>query len=284
MRSADGTSVDETMTQQKTSFDILDPWVAGIDIGSTMVKAVLYNGSQYRALLTISGWNPKKIASDLLTSLCNENGLFAHPPIIATTGYGRRCLDTATISPTEISCHAAGARFLVPGCRFVIDIGGQDAKGIQLSVGGDVEDFVMNDKCAAGTGRFLSTMGAALGIHVDKLAKYATGVEPHRINSMCTVFAESEVIGLINQGVSREAIVAGIDASIARRTASMVAGLNPQPPIVFTGGVAQNGDIVARLENELRQMVVVPRDGIYAGALGAALLAWEHRLPAEECR
>ena len=141
----------------------------------------------------------------------------------------------------------------------------------------------MNDKCAAGTGRFLSTMGAALGVHVDKLAKFATGVEPHRINSMCTVFAESEVIGLINQGVSRNAIIAGIDASIARRTASMVAGLNPQPPIVFTGGVALNGDIVARLEAELRQKVVVPGDGIYAGALGAALLAWEHRLPKDEC-
>jgi activator of 2-hydroxyglutaryl-CoA dehydratase len=122
-------------------------------------------------------------------------------------------------------------------------------------------------------------MGAALGVHVDKLAKFATGVEPHRINSMCTVFAESEVIGLINQGVSRNAIIAGIDASIARRTASMVAGLNPQPPIVFTGGVALNPDIVARLEAELRQNIVVPKDGIYAGALGAALLAWEHRLP-----
>lgn len=271
------------MTDPKTNHEVQHPWVAGLDIGSTTIKAVLYDGYQYHARLTSSGWNPKKIASDLLASLCNENGLGALPLIIATTGYGRRCLDTATISPTEISCHAAGARFLVPGCRFVIDIGGQDAKGIRLSAEGNVEDFVMNDKCAAGTGRFLSTMGAALGVHVNKLAKFARGVEPHRINSMCTVFAESEVIGLINQGVSRNAIIAGIDASIARRTASMVAGLNPQPPIVFTGGVALNGDIVARLETELRQKVVVPGDGIYAGALGAALLACEHRLPRAEC-
>jgi predicted CoA-substrate-specific enzyme activase len=272
------------MKSSGTVQDLPGRWVAGLDIGSTTIKAVLYDGSGYHALLTQSGWNPKKIATDLLTKLCNESGLSPLPLIIATTGYGRRCLETATISPTEISCHAAGARFLVPGCRFVVDIGGQDAKGIRLSPEGNVEDFVMNDKCAAGTGRFLSTMGAALGVHVDKLAKFATGVEPHRINSMCTVFAESEVIGLINQGVSRNAIIAGIDASVARRTASMVAGLNPQPPIVFTGGVALNRDIVTRLETELRQKVVVPDDGIYAGALGAALLAWEYRLPEEECR
>ena len=271
------------MTDLKTSGEVPSPWVAGLDIGSTTIKAVLYDGSRYCGSITSSGWNPKKIAIDLLASLCDEKGLPALPLTIATTGYGRSCLDTATISPTEISCHAAGARFLVPGCRFVIDIGGQDAKGIRLSAEGNVEDFVMNDKCAAGTGRFLSTMGAALGVPVDKLAKFATGIEPHRINSMCTVFAESEVIGLINLGVSRNAIIAGIDASIARRTASMVAGLRPQPPIVFTGGVALNGDIVIRLETELRQKVVVPEDGIYAGALGAALLAWEHRLPPEEC-
>ena len=271
------------MTNKKTDVPG-QRWVAGLDIGSTAIKAVVFNGSCYHSCMTPAGWSPGTIASDLLDKLSREIGLASSPPVIATTGYGRRSMDSATISPTEISCHARGARFLVPNCRFVIDIGGQDAKGIRLSADGHVEDFVMNDKCAAGTGRFLSTMGAALGIHVDKLAKYASGIEPHRINSMCTVFAESEVIGLINQGVSREAIVAGIDASIARRTSSMVAGLNPQPPIVFTGGVAQNGDIVTRLETELGQKVVVPKDGIYAGALGAALIAWDHRLPAEDCR
>jgi predicted CoA-substrate-specific enzyme activase len=159
----------------------------------------------------------------------------------------------------------------------VIDIGGQDAKGIRLSADGDVEDFVMNDKCAAGTGRFLSTMGQALGVPVEHLAGHAIGQEPHRINAMCTVFAESEVISLINQGIERGPIIAGLHASIARRTVSMVASLRPEPPIVFTGGVSQNEDIVQRLSAELGYPVLVPHDAVYAGAIGAALLAWEHR-------
>ena len=135
----------------------------------------------------------------------------------------------------------------------------------------------MNDKCAAGTGRFLMAMGQALGVPVESLASYATGAEPHRINAMCTVFAESEVISLINQGVSRNAIIAGLHDAIARRTASMIASLHPEPPIVFTGGVSQNADIAGRLSRELGHPVIVPRDAIYAGAIGAALLAWESR-------
>lgn len=264
------------MTSHSVRTPDLHQWVAGLDIGSTTVKAILFNGSGYQARMTPAGWNPKELAIDLLSSLCDEIGLTTLPLLIATTGYGRRCLDSAVISPTEITCHARGAVFLVPGCRFVIDIGGQDAKGICLSADGFVEDFVMNDKCAAGTGRFLSTVGAALDISVDSLAKFAEGAESHRINSMCTVFAESEVISLINQGISRNAIIGGLHASIARRTASMVSSLHPAPPIVFTGGVSQNGDIVQKLGKELGFPVIVPDDALYAGALGAALLAWAH--------
>ena len=255
-------------------------WVAGIDLGSTAIKVVLTNGSSYVADIAPSGWTPKETADKLLASIMERAGIATAPPF-ATTGYGRKCMATASMTPTEIACHARGAAFLVPGCRFVIDIGGQDAKGIRLSPEGRVEDFVMNDKCAAGTGRFLSAMAAALGAGVDELAGYASGAEPYRINSMCTVFAESEVVGLINQGVSRESIIAGIDASIARRTASMVAGLGPHPPIAFTGGVARNCDIVKRLEESLGMPVVVPCDGIYAGALGAALICREQVEPGE---
>jgi len=252
-------------------------YTAGIDLGSTTIKVVIYDGSQYIARMTFASWNPAGIAASLMASAAAELGLPSPPRLVATTGYGRRTVKNATLTPTEITCHARGASYLVPGCRFVIDIGGQDAKGIRLSADGHVEDFVMNDKCAAGTGRFLSTMGQALGVHVDNLAKHAEGQEPHRINAMCTVFAESEVISLINQGVERGAIIAGLHASIARRTASMVASLRPEPPIVFTGGVSQNGDIVQRLSEELGHPVIVPKDAVYAGAIGAALLAWEHR-------
>ena len=256
-------------------------WTAGIDLGSTAIKVVLYDGSRYVTGIAPTGWNPKQAADELLAEVIACTGLPEVPPI-ATTGYGRRCMDSEVTS-TEIACHARGAAFLVPGCRFVIDIGGQDAKGIRLTADGRVEDFVMNDKCAAGTGRFLSAMAAALGMDVDELSGYAEGAEPHRINSMCTVFAESEVIGLINQGISRASIIAGLDASIARRTASMVGGLHPQPPIAFTGGVARNTDIVKKLEEALGQPVIVPRDGIFAGALGAALICREQVAGEESC-
>ncbi len=252
-----------------------DQWVAGLDIGSTMVKAVLYNGNEYRKAMSPAGWDPNKIATDLLFLLCCRSNLHKIPKVTAATGYGRHSMDKAVLSPTEISCHAKGASFLIPGCRFVIDIGGQDAKAIRLSEDGGFKDFVMNDKCAAGTGRFLSAMAQALSVPVDKLSTYAEAATPHRINAMCTVFAESEVISLINQGVSRHAIIAGLHASIARRTASMAASLHPEPPVVFTGGVSQNHDIAIKIGEEMGFPVIVPDDSIYTGALGAALLAWD---------
>ena len=250
--------------------------VAGIDLGSTTIKVVIFNGTRYIARIVGASYDPSATASALMASAAAEYGLPAPPVTIVTTGYGRRAMKDAALTPTEIACHAKGASFLLPGCRFVIDIGGQDAKGIRLSPDGSVEDFVMNDKCAAGTGRFLSATGQALGVPVDELAGYARGAEPYRINAMCTVFAESEVISLVNQGIGRGAIIAGLHASIARRTASMVASLLPVPPIAFTGGVSQNGDIVQKLGEELHQPVIVPKDAIYAGALGAALMAWDH--------
>ena len=259
--------------------------VAGIDLGSTRIKIAIYNGSSLILRMEDASWDPEMTANALLEKTSKAAGLTCPPACIATTGYGRRCMKTATVTFTEIATHAKGATFLLPGCRFVIDIGGQDAKGIRLNADGQVEDFVMNDKCAAGTGRFLSAMAQALGIPVERLSDYAAGAEPHRINAMCTVFAESEVVSLIHQGISRNAIIAGLHASIARRTASMVAALRPEPPVAFTGGVSQNEDIVRRLSEELGFPVIVPNNAIYAGAIGAALLAWEHREEAgkKEC-
>jgi (R)-2-hydroxyacyl-CoA dehydratese activating ATPase len=252
-------------------------YTAGIDLGSTTIKVVLYDGEGYLARMKYATWDPAGVARDLLCSASREAGLAGIPSCISTTGYGRRTLAEAGSSHTEITCHARGASYLVPGCRFVIDIGGQDAKGIRLTEDGSVGDFVMNDKCAAGTGRFLSTMGQALGVPVDHLSQHALGKVPYRINAMCTVFAESEVISLVNQGISRDEIIAGIHASIARRTVSMIASLHPEPPVVFTGGVSQNADIAERLSAGIGHPVIVPEDAVFAGALGAALLAWENR-------
>jgi (R)-2-hydroxyacyl-CoA dehydratese activating ATPase len=256
--------------------------VAGIDLGSTRIKVVIYNGSTYIARMKDASWDPEVTARTLLTETSREAGFSQPPTIIATTGYGRHCLKAATITVTEIATHARGAFYLVPGCRFVVDIGGQDAKGIRLSPDGRVEDFVMNDKCAAGTGRFLSATGRALGIPVESLGVFSCGTEPHRINAMCTVFAESEIISLIHQGVSRAAIVAGLNASIARRTVAMIASLRPERPVVFTGGVSQNEEIAKLLGQELGHPVIVPHDAVYAGAIGAALIAWEHREKTDE--
>ena len=252
-------------------------FVAGLDIGSTTVKAVLFRKGQYITGLAPAGWDPSKVAGDLLGAICEREGLPGIPGIVAATGYGRHSFGSASLTPSEITCHARGAAFLFPGCRFVIDVGGQDAKAIRLSAEGRVEDFVMNDKCAAGTGRFLSATGQALGVPVEDLSRYAEGVPPHRINAMCTVFAESEVISLVNSGVPREAIIAGLHASIARRIASMAASVHPVPPGVFTGGVSKNHDIAVKLGGELGFPLVVPENSVYAGAIGAALVAWDYR-------
>jgi len=249
--------------------------VAGIDLGSTRIKVVIYDGSSYAVGMRDASLDPEGTALSLLSEVCNRAGLSRSPEHIATTGYGRHCLKTSSLIFTEIATHARGAFYLVPGCRFVVDVGGQDAKAIRLSSEGWVEDFIMNDKCAAGTGRFLSAMAQVLDIPVERLGACATGSEPHRINAMCTVFAESEVIGLIHQGVPRNSIIAGLHASIARRTASMASPLHPCLPVAFTGGVSQNEDIARRLSDELGLPVTVPRDAVYAGAIGAALLAWE---------
>lgn len=252
----------------------LNHWVAGIDAGSTAIKAALFNGRDFSFSLAPTGWQPKKVAEQLLNDLAVRQGIHL-PNVVVATGYGRKSLELATRAVTEIACHARGAAYLAPGCRFVIDIGGQDAKGIAVSPEGHVEDFVMNDKCAAGTGRFLSVTATALGMDVEELTLAAESAEPYPINSMCTVFAESEVIGLIHQGIARSSVVAGLHASVARRVASMVSRFDLQDRIVFTGGVSRNADIACRLEAELGKPVMVPPNGMWAGAIGAALYAWD---------
>ena len=260
--------------------------VAGIDIGSITTEALLFDKVKGVVGYTIlqTGADSRKAAEMALDNVLATPGKnISDLSYIISTGCGRKRASFAKQSVTEITCIAKGVNYLFPDARTIIDIGGQDTKVIRIDGSGRVLEFEMNDKCAAGTGRFLSAMAAALGMDVDELSGYAEGAVPHRINSMCTVFAESEVIGLINQGISRESIIAGLDASIARRTASMVGGLRPQPPIAFSGGVARNADIVKKLEEALGQPVIVPSDGIFAGALGAALICREQIDSEESC-
>ncbi|WP_328597333.1 acyl-CoA dehydratase activase [Heliobacterium mobile] len=257
---------------------ILRNIVAGIDAGSTAVKLVIFDGQQMGFWQQPTGWSPAEVTHQMLDQALREwtisRGDLRH---ICGTGYGRVNLPFLNTTVTEIACHSRGAAYLRPGVELVIDIGGQDAKGIQVGPKGRVLDFVMNDKCAAGTGRFLSVMAHALGLDVSELGAYAGGeeVSPQPINAMCTVFAESEVIGLINRGVDRKAIVAGLHHSVARRVAAMIARFDGDGPLLFTGGVSRNEAIRVALEKELKRPVEVNEHSPYAGALGAALIAWE---------
>ncbi|QGG47042.1 acyl-CoA dehydratase activase [Heliorestis convoluta] len=264
-------------------------WTIGIDAGSTAIKIALYNGQDFFCGQRPSGWSPRQEAQEMLDKAVKEQ--VAAPSeaektikAIYATGYGRVSLHFANKAMTEIACHGKGAAYLAKEAlalekSLIIDIGGQDAKGIVINNQGRVLDFVMNDKCAAGTGRFLQVTAQALGLEVTDLSTIAEeGTDrAHPINAMCTVFAESEVIGLLHKGISRQAIVAGLHQSIARRVVAMVARLLPreESPILFTGGVSCNQSIAKAIEAELQRPVIVPSQATYAGAIGAALYAWE---------
>ena len=251
--------------------------VAGIDAGSTTVKVTLYDGTRMESWLGLAGWNPRAEATALLQqAVVNWGTDLDGLAYVIGTGYGRVNLPFVSKSMTEITCHAKGGSFLYPGVGTVIDIGGQDAKAIRVDGNGKVTDFIMNDKCAAGTGRFIQVIANALGLDVVGMLQLELlpGEEACTINSMCTVFAESEVIGLLNQGHSRQAIMAGIYQSIASRIIAMAATICPEAPVVFTGGVSQNVCLCAALENKLNMPVIVPDKAVFAGAIGAALYAW----------
>lgn len=253
--------------------------VIGIDAGSTSIKLTLYNGRRMRHWMIPAGWAPKKAAQNLLAQVLAEEELIMEDIRgIVGTGYGRISLPFLSKTMTEIACHAKGAVFLRPGIRTVIDIGGQDAKAIQVSEDGKVTDFIMNDKCAAGTGKFIELAARALGLDVHELAGFHeenTG-QPCRMTSMCAVFAETEIITLLNQGFSRTAIVEAMHHSIASRIAGMAARIRPVGPIFLSGGVAGNQQLVAALARELKSKVEVHELAPYVGAIGAAILAWEN--------
>ncbi len=186
-------------------------------------------------------------------------------------------MDFADKQVTEISCHGLGARFLAPATRAVIDIGGQDSKVIQLDGDGNLCDFLMNDKCAAGTGRFLEVISRTLGTSIEELDCITENVPPHAISSMCTVFAESEVISLRSAGVAPEAILAGVINAMARRSANFIARLSCEAPILFTGGVSHCQVFSRMLETHQGMPVHTHPDAQFAGAIGAAVIGQRQR-------
>ena len=241
---------------------------AGIDLGSTVIKIVIINdGVIVNKELSGAATQPLEGALALLRLV--PEGC----PILAT-GYGRDLLEVelGVRTITEIKAHAAGARFLAPGCTAVIDIGGQDVKAIALDNRGNAAKFEMNDRCAAGTGKFLEVMAHRLGYTLEEFSDAAaTGPEAVTINSMCTVFAESEVVGLLNRGVERKAIAHALHTSIAKRISSMFNRLSTLPgPVLVTGGGSRNRLLVALLGNLLSRPVETHDLAQYAGAIGCA--------------
>ncbi len=251
--------------------------VAGVDVGSTTVKVTVYNGVAMEHRMVLAGWNPREEAQGLLAKVAKEWQLeMSDFAAVVGTGYGRENLPFLSRTLTEITCHARGAEYLAPGVATVIDIGGQDAKAIRVAEG-KVQDFVMNDKCAAGTGRFVQVMANALGFDVAAAAKLElrAGESACQISSMCTVFAESEAVGLLHRGHAPRLIMAGIYEAIAGRIVSMADKITPEGPLVFTGGVARNTAFAGMLEQRFGLPLVVPKNALYAGSIGAALYAWD---------
>lgn len=248
----------------------------GVDIGSLTTKVMLIDqeGMPLARAVRRSGYHGRETALQLVDELLRGKGLTAGQ-IAGTvaTGYGRVTFP-ADREVSEISCQALGMAHLFPGARTVIDIGGQDSKAIRVLPGGRVADFAMNDKCAAGTGRFLEVMAQALEVTVAELGALAAGAAGcSPISSVCTVFAESEVISHLAQGTPREDIVAGVCAAVASRVTSLAGRVGSEPEIAFTGGVARNRGVVRALERDLGHPLLVPADPEVTAALGAALLA-----------
>ena len=250
----------------------------GIDIGSTSSKAVIITAEQsmvsQAVVNTGAGTSgPEKAVAAALESagLTRDDILYS-----VVTGYGRIVYEHADKQITEITCHARGVAHQAPNARTVIDIGGQDAKVIRLDESGRVSNFVMNEKCAAGTGRFLEVMARILDCDIRELAELSEkSTKEINISSTCTVFAESEVISQLAAGVNREDAAFGAHKSVAKRVAGLGGRLGVAPDVIMTGGVALNKGVVSALEKELGQKIIVAENPQLMGALGAALLAKE---------
>lgn len=250
--------------------------VAGIDIGAATTKAVIMADSEILSYFTMpTGYDVKKVAQEVMQIASEKAGVQALSfQYVVSTGYGRNSVPFANKAVTEIICHAKGANFLLPATRTIIDIGGQDSKVISLDESGNVINFVMNDKCAAGTGRFLEVMAGVLGLNIEELGPMALkSKNPCQISSTCTIFAETEMVSLRAQGRSREDLVAGIIKAVASRVALMGHNVKMREQVVFTGGVAKNTGVKKALEREIGTEILVPQEPMIVGALGAALEA-----------
>jgi predicted CoA-substrate-specific enzyme activase len=252
---------------------------AGVDVGSTQTKAVIVDGARRivaRALIE-TGANVTRAGERAFVAACETAGLAREAVgYVVGTGYGRYKVTFGDAQITEITCHARGAHFLFPETRTVIDMGGQDTKAIRVNPDGSVVDFSMNDKCAAGTGRFLSAAADVTGIGLDEIGPVSLkATAPVRLTSVCTVFVESDIMSYLAQRKTVEDILGGVHKAIATRTMALVRRVGVEDEVTFTGGVSRNVGMVRALGDVLGRPLNVSPDGHFMGALGAALFALE---------
>jgi (R)-2-hydroxyacyl-CoA dehydratese activating ATPase len=257
--------------------------VAGIDAGSRSIKAALFDAQTQRIVASAivdQGVEQERLAEEALGRALADGGLGRdRVDGIVATGYGRDAVGFADTTVTEITCHSRGVRHVAPDARTVIEIGGQDTKVIRLDPGGAVRDFTMNDRCAAGSGRFLELVASRLGVDLRTLSELGRrSAHPVTINSTCVVFAETEIIGLLAAGVDRSDIAAGVQVAIATRVGALAAR-RCDAPVYFTGGVALQSGMAAALERVLQCPIRQAPAAQYTGAFGAAIVAAQRLEP-----
>jgi predicted CoA-substrate-specific enzyme activase len=250
--------------------------VLGIDIGAATAKAVLFDDHKILSSAVIpTGFNVIQTASEVTEIACKEsNRSMNEIAYTVSTGYARNTVPFANKQVTEITCHAKGINFLLPEARTIIDIGGQDSKVIRINETGNVINFTMNDKCAAGTGRFFEVMAGIFGLNISEMGPVAIkSTNPCKISSTCTVFAETEVVSLRAQGKSREDLIGGIHKAAVSRIMAMGKSLGYEKQVILTGGVAKNIGVKKFFEDEFKFEIIIPAEPQITGAVGAALIA-----------
>jgi len=254
---------------------------AGIDVGSVTTKCVLFDGKHVAgSAITRTLADPNLAAENVLKTTLKDAGIsFKEIAYIVSTGYGRRAIDYGNSTVTEIMANATGAAALgspMGEIRTIIDLGGQDSKVISLEKGGNIKNFIMNDKCSAGTGRFLENMANVLGVTIDQMGELSLkSKNPLNINSTCTVFAESEVISLIARKAAKEDIIAGLHMAISKKIAHMARELGVRDVVFFDGGGSKNKGIKKALEDLLGVGIYVPEGSQFVIALGASIIAFK---------
>lgn len=255
----------------------MSPYFAGIDVGSTMTKAVILNNGIIASVIGPTGPEQRRLANKVMEEALVQAGIsFPAITFVVSTGYGRINVPFADKQFTEITCHAKGIVSLFPQARTIIDIGGQDVKGIQMDGTGKVLDFVMNDKCAAGSGRFIEVIADALGVPLNQVGDLSLRSEtPAKISNICTIWAQQEVASSLAQGIPISDLLAGVHQSLADRICRMVSRLKVEDAVIVTGGGGKNRGLLKALSQQLGRDVLVPEEPLITGALGAALLGKE---------